>query len=546
MSVAGTSNLKISSVSGGAVLRPELVSGGVAAAAIIMFVGTGSQVMGGLSTLRYAGPLPAAALILNIALILFAWWRHRDACAEAAMRRVAEDKAQLLSTRDQLTDMLVRSSIVEAARELLCTVRDAGQSMAMIVVNLDRFKYVNEVYGHLAGDGLLRSAADIIAEEADSSALCARVGADEFCIAYPFVGGCEKDVTRLADRLIQRLNEPFEMNGVEIHVSASGGVARLDGACADVESLLRRAGIAMNSAKKAGGSRVMWFDASMESVLKARNEVEAGLRRGIGLGEFLPYYQPQVDLRTGEVRGFEALARWNHPAGGVVGPDVFIPVAEETGLIGPLFESIFAQALEAARGWDSALTLSVNISPGQLKDPWLPQKIVKLLTESGFPPERLEIEITESSLFENLALAQVIVESLKNQGVRLALDDFGTGYSSLANLRALPFDRIKIDRSFVQSMERDRESLAIVTAIAKMGESLGVPVTAEGVGSTDVAGQLVAIGCDMGQGWLYGKPMLAAEALALLAENAGLANAATVRAAAAWGTLPPLPSQRKA
>ena len=173
--------------------------------------------------------------------------------------------------------------------------------------------------------------------------------------------------------------------------------------CGDIEGLLRRANIAMHVAKECGGNRAIWFDNSMESVLKARNEVESGLRRGIPLGEFAPYYQPQYDLKTGQLRGFEALARWNHPAGGVVGPDLFIPIAEETGLIGDLFESIFHQALQEARDWNDALILSVNVSPGQLKDPWLAHRILKILTEVSFPAERLEIEITESSLFENLA-----------------------------------------------------------------------------------------------------------------------------------------------
>jgi EAL domain-containing protein (putative c-di-GMP-specific phosphodiesterase class I) len=178
---------------------------------------------------------------------------------------------------------------------------------------------------------------------------------------------------------------------------------------------------------------------------------------------------------------------------------------------------VFRQAIEEAQHWDGELTLAVNISPSQLKDPWLAHKILKKVLENGFPPERLEIEITESSLFENLALAQAIVTSLKNQGVRLALDDFGTGYSSLANLRALPFDRIKIDNGFVQAIEQDRESLAIVTAITKMGESLGVPVTAEGVTSEAVKQQLLLIGCETGQGWLFGKPVTAPEARLLLA-----------------------------
>jgi diguanylate cyclase (GGDEF)-like protein len=501
----------------------EVLTGAVAVAAIILFVGTYARLAASLSHFEHADPVAAVAVLLNIALILFAWLRHKAATVASAQHRAAEEKAHRFATRDQLTNLLVRSSLIEAGREAVRNALEAERPAAVIVLNLDRFKHVNEVYGHRAGDALLRSVSDILVATARDALLSARIGADEFCLLCPITEAAEKEVTRLAERLLQLLSRPFEIDTVPIHVSASVGMARL-AAGGEFETLLRQANIAMTAAKKAGGNRAIWFDASMESALKARTEIESGLRRGIPLGEFVPYYQPQVDLRTGRICGFEALARWNHPAGGVVGPDVFIPVAEETGLIADLFDSLCWQALADAKEWDPDLTLAVNISPSQLKDPWLAQRILKLLTAAGFPADRLEVEITESSLFENLALAQAIVASLKNQGVRLALDDFGTGYSSLANLRALPFDRIKIDRSFVQAMQTDRESLAIATAIAKMGESLGVPVTAEGVTGEEVRQQLLEIGCDKGQGWLFGKPLAQPEARVLLALHGQLAS----------------------
>ena len=243
------------------------------------------------------------------------------------------------------------------------------------------------------------------------------------------------------------------------------------------------------------------------------------MRVGIPNGEFVPYFEQQIDLATGKLTGFEMLARWESPTQGLISPEIFIPIAEETGMIGDLSMSILRQALQNAKHWDSSLTISVNISPVQLLDPWLAQKIVKLLVESGFPANRLEIEITESSLFENLSLAQSIVGSLKNQGIKIALDNFGTGYGSLAHLRALPFDRIKIDRSFVSSTIRNAESKAIVKAINGLGESLGMPITAEGIEDRETESELREIGCAKGQGWFYGRPLTIAETEKVLAER---------------------------
>lgn len=501
--------------------QEDLLAAGITFVAILMFIASGVQVVPAAMRALFAAHggsdrFAAVTLLLNIALLLFAWRRYKDLRAEAQKRRAAESRAELLSSRDQLTNMLIRGSISTSGNELLDELRARGEQIAVVVLNLDRFKNVNDVYGHIAGDAVLRGIAETIADLVPPDSLCARIGADEFAVLVPFCESARNGVSELADHIVEGVREPADLAGVAIHMTASIGVAASGRDLGTIDGLLRRANIAMHAAKQAGGNRCLWFDSSMESVLKARNEVETGLRRGIPLGEFVPYYQPQVDLATGEVLGFEALARWNHPAGGVVGPELFIPVGEETGLIADLFDSLFHRALCDARSWSSSLTLSVNVSPGQLKDPWLAHRILKILTEVSFPPERVEIEITESSLFENLAVAQAIVASLKNQGVKLALDDFGTGYSSLAHLRALPFDRIKIDCSFVQTMKRDASSLAIVTAVTSMSRSLGVPVTAEGVEDRETAEQLRALGCDTGQGWLFGKAVSAVDARAFL------------------------------
>jgi predicted signal transduction protein with EAL and GGDEF domain len=302
-------------------------------------------------------------------------------------------------------------------------------------------------------------------------------------------------------------------------VAASIGIARSDIDCAGIETLMRAADIAMYAAKKSGRNRFAWFDASMERELQARNELESGLRLAIPRGEIVPYFEQQVDLETGAIHGFEVLARWQHPTRGLIGPEAFIPVAEETGMIAELSLSVMRQAFTAAREWDPALKLSINVSPWQLRDPWLAQKVIKVLTETNFPPQRCEIEITETALFDNLPLAQSIVASLKNQGVCLALDDFGTGYSSLAHLRALPFDRIKIDKSFVMSVNESADSAAIVNAICRLGESLNLPVTAEGVEDAAIEERLRAIGCTRGQGWRYGKPLSLVAVRRMLAER---------------------------
>lgn len=501
--------------------REDLLAAAIAAVAILMFAGIGIRVVPDIINAMIAANggadrFASTALLLNVALVLFAYRRYKDLRSERFRRIEAEERAEILASRDQLTNLLMLNSINETGNLLVDDARSRGLQVAMLVVNLDRFKNVNDVYGHIAGDAVLRSVGDAILATVPPEAICARIGADEFAVILPFCESAREVVADIAEHIVCRLREPVEIGGIGVHSSASIGMSRTGKECGEIEGLLRRANIAMHAAKDAGGDRSMWFDTTMESVLKARNEVESGLRRGIPLGEFVPYFQPQVDLESGEICGLEALARWNHPAGGVVGPDLFIPVAEETGLIGDMFESICRQALQEARYWDPSLVLSVNVSPGQLKDPWLSHRIIKILTEVSFPPERLEIEITESSLFENLAVAQAIVTSLKNQGVRLVLDDFGTGYSSLAHLRALPFDRIKIDRSFVQTMLKDQQSLAIVSAVTAMSRSLGVPVTAEGVEDGEVLRRLREVGCDKAQGWHFGRPRSAEETRLIL------------------------------
>jgi len=246
----------------------------------------------------------------------------------------------------------------------------------------------------------------------------------------------------------------------------------------------------------------------------------------------VPYYEKQIDIDTGRLTGFEMLARWQSPLHGLIAPDVFIPVAEEIGVIAELSESLIRQALVDARDWDPSLTLSVNVSPLQLRDPWFAQRLLKLLVEANFPPHRLDVEITETCLHENLPLVRSLVASLKNQGIRLSLDDFGTGYSSIAQLRSLPFDRIKIDRSFVSMLGRCKDSATIVAAITSLGQGLDLPITAEGIETQGVLEELRKLGSFKGQGFLYGHPQDAQSVRAALAAERLLCTATCIPGAA--------------
>lgn len=525
-----------------------MVGMAIVIASLMMFAGTATNLTRNILDHLGSGESPFAperalgiAVMLNLALILFGWRRYRDLSHEIDVRTAAEERAQALASKDPLTGLLNRRSLTEEGSALLIQAARRQKRMAMMIVDLDHFKNINDVHGHMVGDQLIRAVAEAIRQSVPPSALAARLGGDEFAVAFLYDDYNAAVVDSIAGGLVQRLTLPFDVEGIRTHISASIGIARNDVDCSNVDALLRRADIAMYAAKKQGRNGAIWFDASMERELKLRNAIEAGLRAGIPKGEFVPYYEQQIEISTGQLHGFEVLARWEHPTEGTILPEVFIPIAEECGMIGELSMSVMEQAFVEARDWDANLMLSVNISPTQFKDPWLAQKIVKLLTATGFPPSRLEIEITESSLYDNLPLAQSIVGSLKNQGIKLSLDDFGTGYSSLAHLRALPFDRIKIDRSFVTSIKDNSESDAIVNAITKLAESLGLPITAEGIETEAIRDRLREIGCGEGQGWHYGKPQAVSSVRQLLAERGMLPTARTPEPE----TLPPLKTARR-
>lgn len=511
----------------------DIVALGILISAILLFVGTGSSVLGSIvRNLHDGGRTDMAlgnALILNIALIIFGWRRYAELTREVRERRNAEENARLLAETDALTGCLNRRSVDGAIEALIARAAQSGDEIVLAMIDLDRFKRSNDLHGHQAGDAVLVETAKRLRALLPEASVLARLGGDEFVCAAAFAPGHVAAIEGLAARFNEAIALPIAWNGTTIETTCSIGIARGE-VLADVapgelsRRLQHRADLAMYQAKKAGRDRYCWFDPSMEREIQFRAELERGIRDGVENGEFVPYYEKQIDLESGDLTGFEMLARWQSPRFGLVSPEVFIPIAEEIGLIAPLSESLIRQALVDARSWDPKLTLSVNISPLQLRDPWFAQKILKLLVEANFPPSRLDIEITETCLHENIGVVRSLITSLRNQGITISLDDFGTGYSSLAQLRTLPFDRIKIDRSFVSTLGRNKDSSTIVEAISSLGRGMDLPITAEGIESDAVLAELRKYGSFKGQGYLYGEPVTAREVEASLAAQGLLAS----------------------
>jgi len=460
--------------------------------------------------------IASTALTLNVVLILFGWRRYVDLQHEAEMRAEGERRAAVLASTDTATGLNNRKGFADKTEELMAAASQRGEDVAVLSLQIHRFKIVNDQHGYDTGDRLLRCLAEAMTDALGAEAVVARVSGDEFAAALAVPTGEVAAVEQRAEAVLQAITRPFMIDERMIQVGAFAGIASAPAGEVRVPDMLRRADIALNHAKNGRVIRPIWFDAGMERALVAQGEIEQGIRHGLEHGQFIPFFEPQIDLVTGEIIGFEVLARWNHPLSGVIGPDVFIPIAEDIGVIGRMSEQVIGEALRHAASWDADLKISVNISPTQFTDGWLAQRIVRLLTETAFPANRLVVEITESSLIADLDLARSIVSSLKNQGVQLALDDFGTGFASLSNLRSLPFDMIKIDRSFVTNIQGNKESLAITRAVTTLANALSVPVCVEGIESEGALEAVVALGCEVGQGWYFGKPMPAEQARDLL------------------------------
>ena len=503
--------------------RHDWVVLGTVVAAVILLIGNGTEFFRQLGRAEIIlGPgaqIAAIALTLNVALILFGWRRYVDLQHETERRIEGERRAAIAASTDPVTGLLNRKGFADATGELREKTARDGVSLLIVSVQLHRFRAIYDRHGYDTGDELLRGIAGTIMENAGEGALIARLGGDEFAIARLMRDEDREASEKQVVTLLKQATRPFDIDGKMIQVGAFAGMASATADEIRVPDLLRRADIALDHAKSGRVVRPIWFDSAMERALMAHGEIEQGIRFGLEQEQFLPFFEPQVDLQTSEITGFEVLARWRHPLAGIISPDQFIPIAEEIGVMDRLSEQVIRAALTAARDWDPSIKISVNISPSQFSDGWLAERIVRILTETSFPADRLVIEITESSLFGDIDLARNIITSLKNQGIRLALDDFGTGFSSLSHLRQLPFDLIKIDRSFVTNIHESGQSAAIVRAVATLADALEVPILVEGIETEAAHAAVLAIGCSSGQGWYFGKPMEADQAAQLVARR---------------------------
>lgn len=486
----------------------DFLVGGITLAAILLLVGTGTvwlrSLTGVANMIGHSQPAIAATLLLNIALVMFGWRRYRELRAEVVRRTRAEAQAMELARYDPLTGFLNRRALQELGNESIDRWRAAGQSVGALVIDVDAFKSINDLFGHAGGDKVLTEHAARIRRACPPEASLARLGGDEFAVLLPLTDDDRDPLDKLGETLVGFLSEPVMIDAVPASTSCSIGGAHCGTGTIDLEMLVRHADSAMYRAKKLGRCRYASFDAAMEEALVRRDVIERELRLAIVNGDLYPVYEPLIDLNTEEPLGYEMLARWESATLGTVPPADFIPVAEDKGLISALSEHLFRRAFTDAAQWPAHLSLSINVSPLQLRDPWFAQKLLKLLAETGFPAQRLILELTESAIVDNLPLAQAVFTSLRNQGIRMALDDFGTGYSSIASLRSLPFDSVKIDREFVARMSEHESADSVAEAVLQLGKSLGLPVVAEGIECDQTARRLTDLACAVGQGHYFG------------------------------------------
>jgi diguanylate cyclase (GGDEF)-like protein len=425
---------------------------------------------------------------------------------EIAQREASEARSHYLAYHDPLTGLANRLLFREKLDGALAAQRGNGHAFAVLFVDLDGFKNVNDTLGHSLGDRLLRAVAGRLRDVIAQADYIARLGGDEFAILQ-LVGEQPSAATELAGRIIEEASHPYLIDEHDLMIGASVGIAICEPGDCDPEKLLKSADLAMYRAKDEGRGTYRIFDPTMEATAQARRAMELELRHALMNGAFQLYYQPLVNVRTSQITGFEALMRWDHPERGMIPPSEFIPVAEEMGLIVPLGEWALRQACAQAVTWPSDIRVAVNLSSVQFMRGSLVPAVLSALAMSGLPSHRLELEITETVLLDNSERNMKTLSQLRALGVRISMDDFGTGYSSLSYLRNFNFDKIKIDQSFIRDISNNRESRAIVKAIAGIGTTFGIVTTAEGVETEEQLRCLDIDGCTEVQGKFFSMPV---------------------------------------
>ena len=447
--------------------------------------------------------------VMSVVFAIYSFRRMKDLSREMKARRSAELEALKLARHDPLTGLPNRRFFVERLSEVLLTTTDVSRS-AVLMLDLDGFKSINDAYGHAVGDQALIMFAERVSPIMRSGAMLTRIGGDEFAVIVPDISSLDNP-TALARRIEVATAEPYLIEHISTKLGVGIGIAIAPEDGIDPEVLVQHADRALYRAKAEGRSCIRFFEPDMDAHVKRRITIERELRAAVAAKTIVPHYQPVVAFEGIRIIGFEALARWKSDTFGWVAPEVFITVAEEIGLISELGDQLLRQACRDALTWPAELTLAFNLSAIQLRDPTLGLRVLAILGETGFSPRRLELEITETVLVDNIAVAQEVIIQLREAGVRIALDDFGTGYATLSQLLSFQLDRIKIDRSFVDRLGKDTESDIIVRAVLGLAKGFGLATTAEGIESADQLASLKADGCLEGQGYLFGKAVPANE-----------------------------------
>ena len=447
-------------------------------------------------------------------------------------QRQAEVKIEHMAHHDALTDLANRVLLNERLEQALAHFH-GGQMVAVHHLDLDQFKAVNDTFGHPVGDKLLKIVAERLRGLVRETDTIARTGGDEFVIVQAPIAD-PAEATKLAQQIIAWISEPYDIDGQQALVGTSIGIAVSPGDGDASDKLLRNADLALYRAKGDGRGTFRFFEPAMNEQMQARRVMEQDLRKALPAGEFELYYQPVVNLESNEISGFEALIRWNHREQGQIPPSTFIPLAEEIGFIVPLGEWVIREACLAASRWPEHLNVAVNISAVQFRGSSLMPVIVNALAASGLHPTRLEIEITESVLLQDREATLAVLHQLRALGIRIAMDDFGTGYSSLTYLQSFPFDKIKIDRSFVEDITENAGSLYIVRAVAALANGMGMAATAEGVETAEQLDKIAAVGCTEMQGYLFSRPLPVAEIERLFMPQLPKRDDDAASAAVAW------------